>query len=931
MPFKKNHPFTGIQITLFLTLCLITGSLAFTHPFSPKEAFGYPGTCPNWPASTLTFLGTAANPTSKVWFTGINGILGEIFYPSADKPATVDWQFLIGDANKTWVDEEKQDTTHQVRLNHPHSLAWNLTNTAKNNHYQIQKTIFTDPTRNSLIQQITFTALTGTLKDYNLYTLYHPAISNNGKATTGSHTTDNGKNILIAQNANSGETSALASSLNFQPQTISAGFVGYSDGWQDLKGGKIDNTLNWKFDTATNGNIAQIAQFDLSDYPHQKSITFHLVLGFGDSETSAKAAAAGTLGDNISTLLSTYNSQWNYYTDHLNSFDNTADQQYYLAAMVLKASQDKSSGAMVAGLGNPWGESNYSICTPFGVEMQGGYHLIWPRDLYKFASALIAAGDRETANSALNWLFNKSQQPDGHFLQNAFADGTPYWNSIQMDQTAFPIILAWKLGRNDPQTYLKHIKPAADFIVKNGPWTQQERWEENAGYSPATIAAEIAGLVCAADIAKLNGDTPTQQHYLATADYWQSLVETWTFTTTGSIGNGNYYQRIDDNGNPNDGHLLNISNGGGSYDERSIVDTSFLELVRHGVKAWNNPYILSSLPAIDSTIKQTLPNKGEAWFRYNHDGYGETAAGADYTGAGIGRLWPIFTGERGHYAIAGGEKADTYLATLRAFANDSYMIPEQVWDLNAPSQFTPGTPTKSMTPLSWSMGEYITLLASNHSGKVIDMPAIVHQRYVTNAYKPQQNYPVDYNKTAAAQGKALTIYYKGSLANASQVKLHWGYNNWQFITDKPMIKRTDGFWETTLSLPVTGTTLNFAFTDGKTWDNTGKNWNQTIATGTFQPINTPIDIWPNPVISGQPLKIYYKGSLAGAATAITLHWGHNGFKNPTDVPMKKEAGDYWTTTINLPETSTLNLTFLNQSQEWDNNNLNNYNYTTSQR
>jgi glucoamylase len=699
------------------------------------EAFGHPGICPTWSPSTLTFLGTAQNPISKVWFTGFDGILGEVFYPSVDQPATVDWQFLVGDAANSWVDEEKRDTTSQVNLHDAHSLSWTITNTAKNGSYQIQKTIFTDPNRNTLIQQVTFTALKGTVGDFDLYTLYHPALANEGQATTGYSTTYNGTKMLVAQNSTRGYASALTSSLPFKAGMMSNGFVGHSDGWQDLKGGRADATMNWTYESATNGNIAQMAMLDLNPYANQKSITFNLVLGFGSNDTEAEAMAAATLGDNFSTLLSTYNSQWNSYTSRLNTFGDTDDSQYYVAAMAIKAATDKATGAIVAGLGNPWGNSNYSICTPFGISMQGGYHLVWPRDLYKIASALIVAGDTVTASNSLDWLLTKMQQPDGHFLQNAFLDGTPYWNSVQMDETALPLVLAWKLGRTDAATYANHIKPAADYIVKHGPVTGQERWEENAGYSPGSIAAEIAGLVCAADIARVNGDTTSQAQYLATADDWQSRVESWTFTTSGSIGDGHYFERIDDNGNPNDGHLLFIHNGGGFYDERSIVDSSFLELVRLGVKPWNSPSILSSIQAIDSTIKQTLPGKGDGWFRYNHDGYGETSTGADYTGVGAGRLWPIFTGERGHFAIASGEKADTYLATMRTFANSSYMIPEQVWDNNAPSGYTPGTPTKSMTPLSWSMAEYITLLASNYTGQVMDMPAIVKDRYVENSYQ----------------------------------------------------------------------------------------------------------------------------------------------------------------------------------------------------
>ncbi len=732
-PFNRFGMAVAILAIAF-AIAIATKAL-FAATLKKAEAFGHPGACPTWSASTLTFLGTASNPTSKVWFTGFNGILGEVFYPSVDKPATVDWQFLVGDARHTWVDEEKQDTTSQVTLNNPRSLSWTIINTAKNGSYQIQKTVFTDPNRNTLIQQVTFTALQGTLRNFNLYTLYHPALSNQGRATTGYSTTYNGKKMLVAKNPTNSEASALASSLPFKAGMMSNGFVGRSDGWQDLKGGKADSKMNWTYESATNGNVAQTAMFDLSPHGNSKSVTFNLVLGFGSSDINAEAAAADTLGDNFSAMLSAYDAQWNNYTNSLNTFGGSADQQYYVAAMALKAATDKATGAIVAGLGNPWGNSNYSICNPLGMEMQGGYHLVWPRDLYKIASALIVAGDKATANQAFDWLLTTMQQPDGHFLQNAFIDGTPYWTGIQMDETAFPIVLAWKLGRTDAATYIKHIKPAADYIVKNGPVTGQERWEENAGYSPSTIAAEIAGLVCAADIARVNGDATSQASYLAKADYWQSRVETWTFTTSGSIGSGRYFERIDDNGNPNEGHVLHVSNGGGSYDERSIVDSSFLELVRLGVKPWNDPFILSSIAAIDSTIKQTIPGKGDGWFRYNRDGYGETATGADYRGAGVGRLWPIFTGERGHYAIASGNRADDYLAAMRAFANSSYMIPEQVWDNNAPPGHTPGTPTGSMTPLSWSMAEYITLLASNYSGQVMDRPAIVMERYQKLASK----------------------------------------------------------------------------------------------------------------------------------------------------------------------------------------------------
>ena len=464
-------------------------------------------------------------------------------------------------------------------------------------------------------------------------------------------------------------------------------------------------------------------------------MTFNLVLSFGQTNgstsatRSAEQTLAGTLADN-SAMLSTYVSQWNTFDNGLKAppavgstqaIQQARQQEYYLSANVLKAAQDKQTGAFIAGLGTPWGD--------FTGDGNGGYHLVWERDMYEFASALIVAGDTADPIRAVHWAFNTQQQSDGHFPQNSFVNGIPYWNGIQMDEQAFPIMLAWKLGITDSSDYINHIKPAANYIVQHGPMTGQERWEENGGYSPSTIAAEIAGLVTAADIARVNGDSSSQTLFNNTADAWQSQVVNWTFTTTGPIGNGHYFERIDSDGNPNDSNTINIANGGGSYDERAIVDSGFLELVRQGVMPANSTYITQSLAAVDATIKQTI-NGNDYWYRYNHDGYGETASGANYTGAGIGRLWPILSGERGIYTIADGGSGDAVLTAMMASTNSSGMIPEQIWNTSAPSGYTPGTPTKSMNPLNWAMGEFITLLVSASTHTIADVPSIVYNRYV---------------------------------------------------------------------------------------------------------------------------------------------------------------------------------------------------------
>ncbi len=915
-----------------------------------------PGSASNWTPSTNSILGTAANTTSQVWFTGYNGIIGEVFYPTADTPNTTDLQFLIGNSTHTWVDEEKVATTSSAALYDPHSLAWTVTNTATSGDYQIQKTIYTDPSRNSLIEDVTFTALVGHLSNYLLYVLYNPTMHDAGNNNTSTTQTAGGRTMLVTTDSSGNYASALAASIPYVSGMTSSGFVGQNDGWTDLKGTSNcgsgacpDYTMNYTYSSASNGNTAQTGEFDLSDggiinTSTAVSETFRMVLSFGQtgggnsSTTNAENTLNGTLGDN-SNMLSTYVSQWHTFDNSLNTppavgstqaIQQARQQEYYLAVNVLKASQDKQTNAIVAGLGTPWGDTN-------GDSDAGGYHLVWERDMYEMASALIVAGDTIDAKNALTWAFNTQQQSDGHFPQNSYVNGTPYWTGIQMDEQAFPILLAWKLGVTDSTDYTKHILPAADYIVEHGPWTGEERWEENSGYSPSTIAAEIAGLLAASSIASTNGDTTNANRFQSYADYYQAMVQNWTFTNTGPLGNGYYYERIDDDANPNDGHSITIANGSGAYDERSIVDAGFLELVRQGDVPANDPYITDSIAVVDATISQTV-NGNQYWFRYNHDGYGEQSNGANYNGSGgIGQLWPLLSGERGIYTVEAGGNADAFLTDMTAAENGSGFIPEQVWDNSPPSGYTAGTPTKSMDPLNWSMAEYITLLFSVAQGKVVDQPSLTASRYVTGAYQPHSGYAVDYNSAQLYQGKALTIYYHGSLDSASHVYLHWGENGWQNIpsSDKPMVKRADGFWETTISVPIDATNINFAFNDGNgNWDNNGGgNWNVSIGAATTYPaLSTPVMSFPYVPVQGQQVTITYNGSLAGSATSLTLHWGYNNWTSPTDVAMTKQSDGSWKATITLPASANaLNMAFYNQNNTWDNNGGSNYNLNVSQR
>jgi glucoamylase len=372
----------------------------------------------------------------------------------------------------------------------------------------------------------------------------------------------------------------------------------------------------------------------------------------------------------------------------------------------------------------------------------GPYHLVWSRDLYQVATGQIAAGDRAAAGRALDFLWERQQQDDGCFPQNSNLDGSPHWPNLQLDEVSDPILLAGQLGRSDAATW-SHVQAAAGCILARGP-KSQERWENADGYSPATIAAEIAALVVAAGIADANGASADAGTYRETADAWRQAVPGWTRTTNGPLSSDPYYLRLTVDGNADAGTKYTIGDGGPTIDQRRIVDTSFLELVRLGVLPADDPDIHSTLPVVDRELGVTTPN-GQFWHRYQFDGYGETAAGGPFPGDGNrGRLWPLLAGERGEYALALGEltgdaaggrnAANARLDAIAATASPGGMLPEQVWDDHAPANTPggpePGTGSLSATPLGWTHAQFVRLAWSIDAGAPVERPAPVACRYL---------------------------------------------------------------------------------------------------------------------------------------------------------------------------------------------------------
>ncbi|HEX9369742.1 MAG TPA: glycoside hydrolase family 15 protein [Roseiflexaceae bacterium] len=288
------------------------------------------------------------------------------------------------------------------------------------------------------------------------------------------------------------------------------------------------------------------------------------------------------------------------------------------------------------------------------------------------------------------------------------------------------------------------VRKAADAIAARGPATPQERWEETGGYSPSTLASMIAGLVAAGDLARARGDNARAALYTGVADAWQRNTENRMFTTNGPVGDGHYYVRIDNDGDPNDGSQRDYGNCAGLHQENSVLDAGFLDFVRLGVKAPSDPYIADSIAETDASLATDTPS-GRLWRRYTFDGYGEKADGSPWgfnscTPKTFGRPWPILTGERGEYVVARGGDGLPFLRTMANTANDGYMIPEQVWDCppNAVSErcqepnlfgYQFGKATGSASPLAWAMAQYIRLARAIDAGRPVETPAVVAKRY----------------------------------------------------------------------------------------------------------------------------------------------------------------------------------------------------------
>jgi glucoamylase len=746
-----------------------------------RDAPGWPGIWPRWTSSAKVGVGTALSASSQVWFTVSHGILNEIYYPRIDQACTRDLGLIITDG-RNFFSEEKRHTSGDVTCLAEGVPAYRLANTCKQGRYQIKKEILADPRRDVVMQQTRFLPLEGKLIDYHLYVLLAPHLGNRGYGNTAWVGDYKGTPMLFAQR----EDNVLALACSAPWIECSVGFAGVSDGWQDLFRHK---KMTWSYDRAENGNVALTAEVDLQKCPAE----FVLAVGFGRNAAEAGHRALASLLDGFETARAEYIRAWNHWQETLIPDEGARGQQnlYRISTAVMRTHEANNfPGGVIASLSIPWGSSK-------GDDDLGGYHLAWPRDLVETAGGLLAAGLVEDVHRIIHYL-QTTQEGDGHWSQNMWLDGTPYWTGIQMDEAAFPILLVnlalreGALGPEDSTRLWPMVRRAACFLLKNGPVTPEDRWEEDPGYSPFTLAVEIAALLAAADLAELNEESSTATYLREIADTWNGNIERWTYVAGTDLarqtGVEGYYVRIAPPEvicapSPLLGFvpIKNRPPGQSLAPAAHIVSPDALALVRFGLRAPDDPHILNTIKVIDALLKTDTPY-GPAWHRYNGDAYGEHSDGSAFDGTGVGRAWPLLTGERAHYELAAGrrDRAETLLQTLEAFANQGGMIPEQIWespDIPERGLFF-GRPSGSAMPLVWAHAEYVKLCRSLKEGRVFDMPPQTEKRYIAEKTgSPYAIWSLNQRSRTLPAGRSLRLQLLSSAV------VHWSLDGWHTVHD----------------------------------------------------------------------------------------------------------------------------------------------------
>ncbi len=721
---------------------------------APSTAFGAPGIAPTFAAGDKDLVTTALG-SNRVWVTVGGGVLNEVFWPTTSRPQLRDLGFLVT-ADDLWV-EVKRAAAYTITTPDPAIPMPTIVH--RHERFRLSIELVVDPIRDSVLLRYALFGIDGEPDEaLALHLLASPHLGRSGH-----HNNAWIEDGVLHANRHD-EHLAILADVPFAMASV--GYVGASDGWQDIA---AHGRPTWTFTSAPGGNVALTATLGAA--------RGEIAIGLATSASGARTLAMGSLVAGFDATASAFRAGWAEWASGLPVFAAT-ERHARLArtsAMVLKVHEDVTfPGAIVASLATPWGAAH---------DDPGGYHLVWPRDCAETGLALAAIGLPRDARRTLEFLAS-TQLPDGHWPQNFTPGGQPYWTGLQLDETALPIILAAKLaelGVIDPASpaIAKMVRAAARYLAANGPLSEQDRWEEAAGASPFTLAALVSALVAAGSSSWLD---PTEAAYaLSLADCWNARIESLVYVEGTELdrahGTTGHYERVARGGDTGRrGPIVLANRDGESFEIERLVGLEFLALMRYGLRTASDPRITDTVKIIDSVLRADTPN-GPLYFRYQHDGYGEHADGSPFDGSGIGCPWPLLAGERGHYALDAEEDVTPYLEAMRRSTSLGDLLPEQIWDREPipERRLTPGRPTGSATPLVWAHAEYLKLLVATTTGARADRLDSVAARYAA----PRAA------KVAHVRGEPrLTTDAEILLIEGPRsFRLHYGRDGWQDARD----------------------------------------------------------------------------------------------------------------------------------------------------
>jgi glucoamylase len=781
LPLTAGQPV--VSVTLPAVSSTVGQNVPAMHIFSltvgspAAEAAGAPGTASYYDEARKDCVGTAAGQASKVWYTVADGELSDVYAPTIDNTDVKTLDPIVTGPGFTAL--QARDMTYTVAA--PASMpggtgmACQVTAHDAAHHFNVVTDFITDPSAEAVVMHVALIPLPGAPAGLHVYLRFNPLL--NGHGGGGSDNSGSESATIVSTRRGpvplSYSTNSFTEAVNrdyAEPiyaalaadnafRDVETGFAGTaSDGLTELD---TSGALTSTAPDADNGNVVQTVGLATGSET--------VALGFGATSQAALRAALGASSAPFAQTYAVYRAGWRAYDASLRppqSFGNKGTdprtvRAYYLSANVLKASEDKTfPGATAASLASPWGQA-----VPAGQAASdgfapyfGSYREVFPRDAYETFTGFLVDGDLATARQMVRYWFHDLQLPNGSFPRNGLLNGkaAPDTGGLQLDETADPILAAWQAEMaGDSSLYVSHIRPAADFLVANGPSDGVERWEEQSGFSPSTMADEVAGLVAAAQIAKVQGDRASQRLFLAAADNFRRLILTTTVTDNGPLSSSPYFIRVGKTGDPDAAYSYTLGNGDpASYDQRSVVDQGFLELVRLGELSATDPLVTNSLAVTGAALSAATPS-GTGIMRYNGDGYGDcelavfndcSATGEPWVtnDEGTGHPWPVLSGENAEYQVLAGDSA-AVTADLDFMLNSASgigLVPEQVWNYpdvpaspygsdpaTASIGFTDGQADGSAAPLTWAQAQLLRLIADTAAGRLLEQPSVVAARY----------------------------------------------------------------------------------------------------------------------------------------------------------------------------------------------------------